>query len=65
MEKLLIFFSMAAIDSIKMETNRWLPANLFPLLTHCITAPGGTYDGSKFSSGYGKRYMRKGSSFPG
>ena len=65
MEKLLIFFSMAAIDSIKMETNRWLPANLFPLLTHCISAAGRPHNSEKFSWHQIKGYMRKGGSFPG
>ena len=36
MENKLIFLSMAAIDEKRAKENRWLPDNLFPLVTHRI-----------------------------
>lgn len=42
MENKPIFLSMAAIDGKRAEENRWLPEELFPLVTHRIAAPGGT-----------------------
>ena len=38
MENKLIFLSMAAIDEKRAKENRWLPDNLFPLVTHRIPA---------------------------
>lgn len=34
-----IFLSMAVIDLKKAEKYQWLPAGMFPLLTHRIAAP--------------------------
>ena len=36
MENRLIFLSMAAIDENRAKENRWLPDQLFPLVTHRI-----------------------------
>lgn len=47
MENRLIFLSMAAIDENRARENRWLPDQLFPLVTHRIAAAGRTDDGGE------------------
>lgn len=54
MENRLIFLSMAAIDENRAKENRWLPDQLFPLVTHRIAAAGGTDYGDKFAFSQGK-----------
>ena len=54
MENKPIFLSMAAIDGKRAEENRWLPEELFPLVTHRIAAPGGTDYRGEFPGREGK-----------
>ena len=49
MENKLIFLSMAAIDENRARENRWLPDDLFPLVTHRIAASGRADDGRELS----------------
>lgn len=49
MENRLIFLSMAAIDENRARENRWLPDQLFPLVTHRIAASGRSHDSGEFS----------------
>lgn len=51
MENKLIFLSMAAIDEKRAKENQWLPDNLFPLVTHRISAPRRADHGRELSSG--------------
>lgn len=62
MENRLIFLSMAAIDEKRAEENQWLPDDLFPLVTHRITAAGSSNYGNKFSLFHSKIYTIKGTS---
>ena len=55
MENRLIFLSMAAIDENRARENRWLPDQLFPLVTHRIPTSGRSDNGGKFSGGKLKR----------
>lgn len=45
-------------------TNRWLPADLFPFLTHPIAAAAGPYQCHKFSFPYPKGYILQSPGLP-
>lgn len=51
MENRHIFLSMAAIDENRARENRWLPDQLFPLVTHRIAAAGWTDHSRELSCG--------------
>ena len=63
MENRLIFLFMAAIDEKRAKENRWLPDDLFPLVTHCIATAGRPDNGSKFAGGESKRDAGQSRSF--
>lgn len=55
---------MAAIDEKRAEENRWLPDDLFPLVTHRIAASRRSYYRGELAGGKRKRNIGQGFCFP-